>query len=987
MKKIVSLVLAMSMVLSMFVSAFAATTSTFDDVKDTKYAGAVDALVELNVIDGLPDGTYGPEKEVTRAQLAKMLVICLGLGDTVESLEGRTVFTDVADSHWASGYINAAVQSKVIAGYPDGTFKPEKNVTYAEAVTMVIRALGYGNVVEAEGTWPTAYMLKAVELELLDNMDSPKAGDAASRGNTAILLWNMLRTAMWKIGSENETNGMTSTTGAIMLNVKFPDYLYVEDVYLTDVEVDDSDVRATVGYEYYNAKEELVTEDEATAYLNDVDLSRLITGMKLSALVKDYKDAEDATFLTMTPAYSFVEGVVTDVTSTRIEIDEVEYRLDGADELFAENDYVVAEVDGKKITTYNGVAVIKELPKVATEVEKIKTMESKIDEDALVIIDGEWSSRDDIEIGDMYTEMSDFGTYYMVARERGEGAFESYTYENDGDEYVYVEIDGEKYRAFESILKIYEGEDNDEAVDPDKLTEKAKDNKYLDQDVEVVFNYLGQIVKICFGEVSELEAQGNFYAVTSDGTWYTSSSKGKQYHIVLVGADGEEETYDITTSSVASAVAEDSVYEAGEPVFVWARFNDDDQVKELEVLASGESYGDYTVEAFTAEIDDDNYLNNTEESKVSASTVVFTVTPVEDDEKAVIGFEVEITQGPASLDGVPEGLVAFETEGTTKRAKFVFVAEEAKSQDLNFGLVEKVTQSRGDVFATISGTEYEVELEPSTDVTLTYTDIRDYVEMLVAYTVDNDKITIKKSYDTTELAAAGIVTDVDDEFVTISGTTYDTTAESTVDDWEDYTFVKASAYADKNNYIVFESDVEDLGKGITGVSFKKGNRVAVDDDNQIAIIVEGFDYDDVLTAEGMLDVDKTVVEKVTESALAYEYDDGYKYSSTITVSGDTVTISATDFDADKDGVSVFSADTARFLGGLYRSEKIETITYKGTAYTWDTEGTLKGSNYKSEDGTTLVSVLRTAQKDETVSFDLELDNGETLVYAVENAAD
>ena len=196
--------------------------------------------------------------------------------------------------------------------------------------------------------------------------------------------------------------------------------------------------------------------------------------MKVSTLIKDYKDAEDATFLTMTPEYSFVEGVVTKVTSTRIEIDEVEYRLDDADEAFKVNEYVVAEVDGKKVTSYDKKDVIKLLPKTAVEVEKIKSMESKIDEDALVIIDGEWASREDIEIGDMYTAMTEFGdTYYMVAREREEGTFESYTYEDDGDEYVYVEVDGERYRAFESILKAYEGEDNDEEIDLDDLAVKA----------------------------------------------------------------------------------------------------------------------------------------------------------------------------------------------------------------------------------------------------------------------------------------------------------------------------------------------------------------------------------------------------------------------------------------------------------------------------------------------------------------------------------
>ncbi len=91
MKKIISLVLAISMVLSLFVSAFAATKYTDLTGNNAKFAGAVEALTELGVIDGFKDNTYGPEKELTRAQLAKMLVICLGRGDSVESLTGKTV--------------------------------------------------------------------------------------------------------------------------------------------------------------------------------------------------------------------------------------------------------------------------------------------------------------------------------------------------------------------------------------------------------------------------------------------------------------------------------------------------------------------------------------------------------------------------------------------------------------------------------------------------------------------------------------------------------------------------------------------------------------------------------------------------------------------------------------------------------------------------------------------------------------------------------
>jgi len=889
MKRIVSLVLAISMVLSMFVSALAA-TRTFEDIDGTKYAGAVEALVELGVIDGLPDGTYGPEKEVTRAQLAKMLVICLGLGDSVEALEGRTVFTDVDESHWASGYINAAVQSKVIAGYPDGTFKPEKNVSYAEAVTMVIRSLGYGNVVDTEGTWPTAYMLKAVELELLDDMGSPKAGEAALRGNVAILLWNMLRTPMWKITAESEGDGMTSMASSLMLNVKFPDYRYEEEAYITDVTVADGE--ATV---------ELSDEDGdfiAEAKVEDVDLPRLVLGMRVSTLIKDYKDKEDATFLTLTPEYTLVEGTVTDVTENdsgdviEIEIDEVEYKISGAlAEAVAEDDYVVAEVNGKKVNNYGwvsttgtganavttvaDVAVLKVLEDSAKEVEKIKSIESKIDEEALVIIDGVWSTRDDIEVGDIYTEITDAGeSYYMVTRERIEGTFESYTVvKGDTDDY-YLVVDGEEYRAMPDDFKAYEDEENDKEVDKTILFSKTeKDNKYLDQDVELVLNYLGQVFEMNFGEVSDLEADGDFYAVMSNGVWFSSTSSGKQYHIALAGADGEEETYNFVKSTaigdIPEVLAEELVYASGDPVFVWANINDDGEVKALEVLTDGLTsgdgnyLGDYAFVAFSGEgLTDDNYLETSDDKyKVTDSTVVYTVTPIEDedDETKIIGFEIEVSEGTEALEGVTAGLIAYDTTSSSKRAKYVFVAEDAKSQDLYFGLVpeDAVRLVRGVEYVTIDGTEYEID-----------EDSEEFVEgQLVAYTVNNDKAKLYAAYKTTDLDGAAIVTEIDDIFVTftVSGdvadelaalgfvageNVIDVTLEDIEEAFEDAKFVRGSAYADKDNKVVFEADVEDLGEGLAEVSFKKGDRVSVklDSNNKVDIvtIIDGFDYDDVI---------------------------------------------------------------------------------------------------------------------------------------------
>lgn len=865
MKKIVSLVLAISMVLSMFVSVFA-TTSTFEDVAGTRYAGSVEALVELGVINGMPDGTYAPEKTVTRAELAKMLVICLGLGDSASALAGKTVFTDVADSHWASGYINAAVQTKVIAGYPDGTFKPEKEVSYQEAVTMVIRALGYGNVVDTEGTWPTAYILKAVELELYDGMEDPTATAAALRGNVAVLLWNMLRTPMWKITEESEGMGMTSKADSLMLNVKFPKYRYAEEAYVNDVQVDEGKVNVTLDLDYLTGEGLTAT---VTAKVEDIDLPRVVEGMKVSALIKNFKDEEKATFVTLTPANTMVEGLVTKVevednAIVSLEIDDVKYKIDDkatlTNEDIQKNDYVVAEVNGKKVNAHGNKAVIKYLPvENTTEVEKLKVMEGKVDEDALVIIDGVWSTRDDIEVGDVYTPITGDGdTYYMVTRERVEGAFESLTREKDDKEVAYFEVDSEKYTAFSSV-KVFEGEENDEKVELAKLEVKEKDNKYLDQDVELVLNYLGQVVTVYFGEVSNLDANGDFYVVMSNGLWFSSTSAGKQAHIVLTGVDGVEETYDFAKAyEYAAEVGEDLVYASGDPRFVWAKFDDNGLVKNVVLLENGLTSGDesgykgeYSFASFSGEINDDNYVG---EYKVSSSTVVVTATPVKDEDDLVIGFEVEVTEGKDALEGVTAGLVAYENE-TPNRARFIFVAEEAKSQDLNFGKVEAVRQSRGqNVYATISGVEYPVETE-DVEVYNSYEVIKALDNCLVAFVENNGKIEIKRHVANTDLDGMAWVEEVEGEFVTISGDDtysgdYDVETEAVIDQFKKFTFVAVDAYENEDKVVEFEADVENLGKGIATAKFAKGDRVTIDEGLKVVVIVKGFDVEDTFTAEG-----------------------------------------------------------------------------------------------------------------------------------------
>ncbi|NDL66415.1 S-layer homology domain-containing protein [Anaerotalea alkaliphila] len=153
------------------------------DVEDPLQQEAVDTLLSLGVVDGYPDGTYRPENLVTRAEMAKLVVTALGYTDVSNFTE--TGFEDLDQAAWAVGHVELASRLGVIGGYPDGTFGPLRPVRLEEAVTMLLRALGY---VEGalEGEWPENYLEKADELGLLEDLDV--TGEDASRGQVALLL-------------------------------------------------------------------------------------------------------------------------------------------------------------------------------------------------------------------------------------------------------------------------------------------------------------------------------------------------------------------------------------------------------------------------------------------------------------------------------------------------------------------------------------------------------------------------------------------------------------------------------------------------------------------------------------------------------------------------------------------------------------------------------------------------------------------------------
>ncbi len=186
-KKLLALVVACVMVFGVVASA---AVMQFPDVASTaKYAEAVKVLSALNIINGDDKGNFNPDQNVTRAEMAKILCALIA-----KSTAGQvaTKFDDVTADHWASGYVAYAAGLGIINGYSDTAFGPEDNVTYEQAIKLIVAALGYTYMAEDQGGYPAGYMMVAADLKLTNKVTITDSTAPAKRSDIAMLAYNAL---------------------------------------------------------------------------------------------------------------------------------------------------------------------------------------------------------------------------------------------------------------------------------------------------------------------------------------------------------------------------------------------------------------------------------------------------------------------------------------------------------------------------------------------------------------------------------------------------------------------------------------------------------------------------------------------------------------------------------------------------------------------------------------------------------------------------
>lgn len=149
-----------------------------------------DLLAGMSIMNGYPDGELRLEQAVTRAEFSKIAIAASPYKNQVASSMAVSPFSDVSYQHWAAPYVKLAVSNGLITGYPDATFRPDQTVVLEEAVTIMLKLLGYTSD-DFGYSWPYGQVGLAQNIGLLDNI-SAGIGTELSRRDVMLLVYNLL---------------------------------------------------------------------------------------------------------------------------------------------------------------------------------------------------------------------------------------------------------------------------------------------------------------------------------------------------------------------------------------------------------------------------------------------------------------------------------------------------------------------------------------------------------------------------------------------------------------------------------------------------------------------------------------------------------------------------------------------------------------------------------------------------------------------------
>ncbi len=183
------------MLLSVMVMGTGAAFTDEDDFSP-QYQEAAEVLTGMKVMQGYDDGSFLPQRNITRAQVATMIYRAAtgDVNDTKTDIyKDYDKFDDVQSTDWFAGYVGYCANGELIKGFTPTTFGPNKNVTGYQVLAMILRAVGYDANDEFTGSgWEIRTATTAESLGMLKNVQEATLGQPATRELVAELIFRAM---------------------------------------------------------------------------------------------------------------------------------------------------------------------------------------------------------------------------------------------------------------------------------------------------------------------------------------------------------------------------------------------------------------------------------------------------------------------------------------------------------------------------------------------------------------------------------------------------------------------------------------------------------------------------------------------------------------------------------------------------------------------------------------------------------------------------
>lgn len=746
-KKVLALVIAFSMMLS--VVAFAG----YNDVaEDADYAGAVELLSALEIFEGDENGNFNPDKTVSRAEMAALICRATGLEEMAEASKGATAFTDVAASHWASGYINVASSNGIINGVGGGKFAPDATLTYPQAVKMIVYALGFELMAEDNGGWDAGSVYVANKYKVTEG-----AAVNATRGNLAILLANAMSTPMM----DKTTYGANAEYE--VLNGKndkeYRTLLTNMDIYIATGVVGQKDadkIEFTLGEDSDDLEFDVSKKKNYDFEIGASDIAAY-TYQQVDAYVKKAGRNYEVVAVVPSAVGETLTILSDDIESIDMEAGKLEYFVDAANSnktkkiefVTPENDEIpveynkglaeksledFAEVEDVVLTFIENDAdgVFDQV--VATEYTSCRVEYSDADNDKLALVDG--------TIKFDFDAAEDGEVTYILADENGNALTLADFAEDDVVAYYANGSIKKDTTTYIEIIKLSNaavtGTVDEVYVSNEKTYVVIDGNDYVDTTGDLGAGDEGTFYIGITGKVIEYDATlaGENYGYIVEGAIAQGSFSADKWQIkILTKADGIV-TYDITDKYHADVVAyleaAEDAFTIEDDKFLWEDATDAEKADIARLITfETNSKGEIKEIAPTAKIVDEEVVNtkplagkeyNADAQSINGASlendvVVFVVN--ENDVDDIYAADISYLIDEAEYEGY-----ALRNEDAEYAAVVITGADAAFDVEAGFAIVTKVSTGKDEEGDAVTKVTY-VQNEEEGVLTLSYGDKSD----------------------------------------------------------------------------------------------------------------------------------------------------------------------------------------------------------------------------------------------------------------------